>query len=343
MADHFSSKQTPPPDVHNRRLARLATSLARLGLPGAVLAMLVLRAEALMPLAVLQLKSIKLFPVLLVCCAEASWWFGGTVGLLLAAQWLLHEVAHMHAAQKIGLQPGWRSFLPFVGVYAGTNPTSFGSRENEAGVALAGILAGLTAATALHGLGQMLENPAVLLAARLGFLLNLINLLPFRPFDGGRIFPGYLWRYAADTTDDQNGDAASRRFMAGCHRIVGLFTPAANRPKDNQVVLAEAVNLVIVAAVGGLVLARMLLPPLAFSVGLLLVLACLWIFIGALITLDPRIVLSTAANRLAPRRAMPSAEVQPMALPWQDRKSAVAALAIYLVAVGACIFGASAG
>ena len=327
------------PTPHQRPAQRAANWLVRYGAPGAFLAFLLLRVEAT-PLALLHLKSAKLLPVALLCCAQMGWLFGGAVGVLLAIQWLVHELAHMHAAQKIGLRPGWRSFVPFVGVYAGTTPQDYRTREDEALVALSGVTAGLVLATALFGYGQMIQSPAMVLAAKLGYGLNLINLLPFRPFDGGRIFPGYLWRYASDAQDDAAGDIASRRFIAVCRSISEwCYATPAGRPKDNGSVLADATVALMLGAVGAVAVIGLLLPPLAFSLALLAVFAGLWSFIAALIALDPRAVLAPAAGALHPRRGGGLRLAGPVDLPWQDRRSATAALAIFVMAMVACMVG----
>jgi Zn-dependent protease len=311
--------------------------MLRFGAPGLMAVALLIRVEALVPLAALKSKTL---PLLLVGCAEMSWLFGGQIGLLIAAQWLIHELAHVHAAQRHGLTPGWRSFIPFIGVYAGTTPQSFGSREAEAEVALAGVLAGLIAASGLYGYGALSDIPEMVAAAKFGFLFNLVNLLPFRPFDGGRIFPGYLWRYVGDTATGE-GDDASRRFIAGCRRLVERIMPPRGPARDNRVVLAEALNAVLFGVAGVVALACIVLPPLAFVISMLLGIVLIWWFIAALITLDPRAVAARSTGELKPRRSGRGEAVALAApLPWRDARASRAALGIYAVSVTALSYGA---
>lgn len=328
------------PKTEQRFLERTAERLLRFGAPGALLAVALLKAQAMAPFLLLNLKSGKIFPFAVLCCAEVSWLFGGTVGLMLAFQWLVHELAHMRAAQNLGLPVRWRSFVPFVGVYAGTRPSDFRTREDEALVALSGISAGLVLATVLYGYGQMVQSPAMLLAAKLGYALNLVNLLPFRPFDGGRIFPGYLWRYASDRSDDPLGDASSRRFVAACRMLSERCFPVPQgRPKDNGAVLADAMIVLMMGGVGLVSAIGLVMPPLIFSIALLVVFAGLWSFIAAVIALDPRAVMAPVATGLRPRRPVRAPVSAPGELPWQHRRSATAALAIYLMAALACAVG----
>lgn len=328
------------PKSEQRLTERAANRLLSYGAPGAFLAVLLLKAQAASPFLLFNLKSGKILPVAVLCCAEVSWLFGGTVGLMLAFQWLVHELAHMRAAQNLGMAVGWRSFVPFIGVYSGTRPTDFRTREDEALVALSGVSVGLVLATVLFGYGQMVQSPAMLLAAKLGYALNLINLLPFRPFDGGRIFPGYLWRYVTDRQDDPQGDAPSRRFVAACRVLSEKCFPAPQgRPKGHGTVLADATIVLMMGGVFVVSLIGLLLPPLVFSLALLGVFVALWAFIAALIALDPRAVMAPVASGLQPRRPARATAVEQAELPWQDRQSAMAALAIYLMAVAACSVG----
>ena len=273
-------------------------------------------------------------PIVIVCCGLATWQFGGTVGILLVVQWIAHELAHLHVAQQLALKPGWRVLIPFIGTQVATRCSDFRRREDEALVALAGVLLGLIVATALLVYGEMLRSDAMMLAAKFGFAFNLISLLPFRPFDGSRIFPGYLWHYASD-----GGDVASRRFIDGCRRLVGYVSPEQpGRPRETRGVLADAINLLLFGSLLVLAVTWLILPPIVFALALLAAFAALWAFIAALLQLDPQLVLQPPAHALQPRRPLRS-DAARTDLPWQSRTTAMASLGIYVVAVSACIAG----
>lgn len=325
MSDPFT-----PEGENVTRVGRIANRLAALGRAGAATAGMLLWLE--------QRLSHHSFntaaPASVLACTVATWQFGGGFGLLLVLQWLAHELAHLYVAQQLALKPGWRVMIPFIGAQVATRGKDFLRREDEALVALAGILVGLILATALLGYGEMLGSDAMIRAAKFGFAFNLVSLLPFRPFDGGRIFPGYLWHYASD-----GGDIASRRFVDGCRRLVGYVrSERPGRPQETRGILADATNILLFGALFLLAATWLILPPMVFALALLATFAGLWAFIAALLQLDPHIVLQPAAHTLQPRRPMaPIAAASD--LPWQGRHTALASLGIYVVAVSACIAG----
>ncbi|WP_409421222.1 site-2 protease family protein [Pseudaeromonas sp. ZJS20] len=111
-----------------------------------------------------------------------GWAFAvGFVGLLL-----VHELGHYLAARQRGLAVGAPTFIPFVGAWIElkTQPMSV---ETEAWVALAGPLLGTLGAMGCYYLGRHGGGNLWLALAYMGCLLNLFNLIPLTPFDGGRI------------------------------------------------------------------------------------------------------------------------------------------------------------
>ena len=59
--------------------------------------------------------------------------------------------------------------------------------EHDAYVALAGPLTGLGVSAAAYFFGVQTHEPFWLAAAYLGAFINLLNLVPVNPFDGGRV------------------------------------------------------------------------------------------------------------------------------------------------------------
>lgn len=266
---------------------------------------------------------------------DAGWVLASEVSALVAGQWLLHEMAHLHVAQKLTLKPGWRVLIPFVGAQVATRDETFLRREDEALVALSGILTGLVAATALLAYGAVMQSVAMVVAAKIGFVFNLVSLLPFRPFDGSRIFPGYLWRYA----NDEEG-LASRRLISFCRRMVSFVSTDEHlHPRDVRTVLADAITIVLFACLFVLAATWLVMPPIVFAVALLAAFAGLWAFIAALLQLDMAVINQPNVDALQPRRVPPSVESSIRDLPWQNRTTALASLGIYLIAVSACVAG----
>ena len=99
---------------------------------------------------------------------------------------LVHEMGHYIAARQCGLDVGAPTFIPFVGAWIELKDQPHDA-EVEAFVALAGPLIGSIGAAAVYLAGRQLDSNLMLAIAYAGFFLNLINLLPVSPLDGGRI------------------------------------------------------------------------------------------------------------------------------------------------------------
>ena len=99
---------------------------------------------------------------------------------------LVHELGHYVAARRLGMNVGLPTFIPFVGAWIELKDQPL-SVTQEAQIAFAGPFAG-TVAAALVLVVALREHSALLMAlAYVGFFLNLFNLIPVSPFDGGRI------------------------------------------------------------------------------------------------------------------------------------------------------------
>jgi len=148
-------------------LAKIGTKLAK-GLPAA-------------------LKTFKLGPALASTAVYGvllSWEFAVAIMVMLA----FHEYGHVHAMRRAGLQVRGIYFIPLLGAAAVTEDT-WRTRAEQARIALAGPLwgLGLTAAAALFDAATGFAHPAVGVIVAWWALLNLFNLLPVNPLDGGRV------------------------------------------------------------------------------------------------------------------------------------------------------------
>jgi Zn-dependent protease len=111
-----------------------------------------------------------------------GWWYAvGFVFLLL-----VHELGHYMAARRVGLPAGLPTFIPFVGAWIELKEQPM-SVEQEAQVAFAGPFVGTIGATVVFWLAGQYESPLLFALAYAGFFINLFNLIPMSPFDGGRI------------------------------------------------------------------------------------------------------------------------------------------------------------
>jgi Zn-dependent protease len=110
-----------------------------------------------------------------------GWKFAvGFVGLLF-----VHEMGHYIQLRREGVRPTGMLFIPFLGAAIGTRSLG-GSALAEARVGLAGPILGSLAAAALVPVALVTGDDFWKALAFTGFFLNLFNLLPVVPLDGGR-------------------------------------------------------------------------------------------------------------------------------------------------------------
>src|SRR5437868_4036086 len=111
-----------------------------------------------------------------------GWWYAaGFVALIF-----VHEMGHYIAARRRGLDVGAPTFIPFVGAWIQLKQLPHNA-ETEAYVGIAGPLAGTLGALACYFLARYSGSHLLLALSYAGFFLNLFNLIPLSPFDGGRI------------------------------------------------------------------------------------------------------------------------------------------------------------
>lgn len=98
----------------------------------------------------------------------------------------VHEMGHYIAARQRGLDVGAPTFIPFVGAWIQLKDMPH-DVETEAYVGLAGPLVGTLGALACYAAARHYDSNLLLALSYAGFFLNLFNLIPLSPFDGGRI------------------------------------------------------------------------------------------------------------------------------------------------------------
>lgn len=114
----------------------------------------------------------------------------GIVGLLF-----VHEMGHYVIAKRVGLAVSGPVFIPFVGALIGMKESPKDA-VMEAQVGYGGPLFGSMAAVACLMVYWATGYELAAVLAYTGFLLNIFNLLPVHPLDGGRIVSAvspYLW------------------------------------------------------------------------------------------------------------------------------------------------------
>lgn len=119
---------------------------------------------------------------LVLYAAIWGWAFAaGFIALLFA-----HEMGHVWAARQRGLPVSAPAFIPFLGALI-TMKEAPPDVETEAHVAYGGPLIGTMATFLVYFWARMTDDTLLLAVSYSGFFLNLFNLLPVSPLDGGRI------------------------------------------------------------------------------------------------------------------------------------------------------------
>ena len=98
----------------------------------------------------------------------------------------VHEMGHVIAAYQRGLDVSAPAFIPFMGAFI-TLKQHPDNVETEAYVAMGGPFLGTLASLGTYVLARQEDSDLLLAIAYSGLFLNLFNLLPISPLDGGRI------------------------------------------------------------------------------------------------------------------------------------------------------------
>ena len=98
----------------------------------------------------------------------------------------VHEMGHVVEIRRQGMQASAPIFIPFLGaaIFQRSHPTN---ALKQAQIGIAGPIAGTIGATVAFVLYLSTHNDVFLLAALLGFLINLFNMIPVWQLDGAWI------------------------------------------------------------------------------------------------------------------------------------------------------------
>jgi len=98
---------------------------------------------------------------------------------------LVHEMGHVLQLRREGIKASAPMFIPFLGAVVAMKEMPKDAAA-EARVGLAGPVLGSLGALVPWGVYALTGNELFLALAFVGFFLNLFNLLPVLPLDGGR-------------------------------------------------------------------------------------------------------------------------------------------------------------
>src|SRR5229473_3908030 len=112
--------------------------------------------------------------------------YGPWFAVALLTMIFVHEMGHVVEIRRQGMQATAPIFIPFLGaaIFQRSHPTD---ALKQAQIGIAGPIAGTIGATAALALYGSTHSEVLLLAAWLGFFLNLFNLIPVWQLDGAWI------------------------------------------------------------------------------------------------------------------------------------------------------------
>jgi Zn-dependent protease len=162
--------------------------LKRIFGPIAVIGVLILKFAAKLKFLLVALKGAKFLTTsasMLVSIAAYTFIWGWRFAVGFVALLFVHEMGHYIQLRREGVKPSGMLFIPFLGAVVGARSLG-GSALAEARVGLAGPVLGTLGAAAVAAVGFALDSELLKALAFTGFFLNLFNLLPVVPLDGGR-------------------------------------------------------------------------------------------------------------------------------------------------------------
>ena len=172
----------PVPEPNRRGLR------GRIASAGSAIVAVVAKFFTAIKAAVLLLPKAKLLTtsataLLSVAAYSLFWGWPFAAGFVLLI--FVHEMGHVIALRREGIKASAPTFIPFMGAVIASK--SLGENAlAEARVGLAGPLLGTIGSALVLAAGEALNSDMLRALAYVGFLLNLFNLLPVTPLDGGR-------------------------------------------------------------------------------------------------------------------------------------------------------------
>ena len=150
--------------------------------------LLLLKFGAKLKGALLLLPKLKLLTTsasMLVSIGAYSLIWGWSFALGFVVLMLIHELGHVIQLRREGIKTGPVTFVPFLGAYVGMKEMPKDALA-EARVGLAGPVLGSIGCLLPLGIYFLTGDELFRALAFVGFFLNLFNLLPVLPLDGGR-------------------------------------------------------------------------------------------------------------------------------------------------------------
>jgi Zn-dependent protease len=173
-----------PPTAEELDKERKQSRLKKLGAPLIPLAVLASKAKLLF-LALIKVKAVATLGTMFISIAAYTLAFGWPFAVGLVLLLFVHEMGHVIQLRREGVEASAPVFIPFLG--AMISAKSLGKdAAAEARVGLAGPILGTIGTLIPLAIYLATDSYFWRALAYLGFFINLINLLPVLPLDGGR-------------------------------------------------------------------------------------------------------------------------------------------------------------
>jgi|GEM_PF-303314 len=133
----------------------------------------------------IKLKYVGLVLSMFVSVLAYTLFFGWSFAIGFVALIFVHEMGHVIVLRRQGVPASAPLFVPFLGAFVNMRQMPKNAYQ-EAVSGLAGPYFGTAASLAVSLWGHAVGSNFLLQLGAVGFLLNLFNLLPVLPLDGGR-------------------------------------------------------------------------------------------------------------------------------------------------------------
>jgi Zn-dependent protease len=173
-----------PPTAEELDKERRQSRLKRIGALLIPLVFLASKAKFLF-LALIKVKAVTTLGTMFVSIAAYAWAFGWPFAVGFVLLIFIHEMGHVIQLRREGVEASAPIFIPFLGAVIAAKSLGDDAAA-EARVGLAGPILGTIGTLIPLAIYLATGSDLWQALAYVGFFLNLINLLPVLPLDGGR-------------------------------------------------------------------------------------------------------------------------------------------------------------
>ncbi|HEU5252659.1 MAG TPA: site-2 protease family protein [Solirubrobacterales bacterium] len=180
----LSNQPIEAPTAEELDRERNQSRLKKLGAPLILLVLLVSKGKGLI-LALAKVKAVTTLGTMFISIAAYALLFGWPFAVGFVLLILVHEMGHVIQLRREGVEASAPIFIPFLGAMIAAKSLGEDAAA-EARVGLAGPILGTLGTLVPLAIWLATGSDLWRALAYVGFFINLINLLPVLPLDGGR-------------------------------------------------------------------------------------------------------------------------------------------------------------